>query len=161
MTLFNSAISSSRYCLDAAGGSMGKFCWWTTSCPRTALFFRLQLRDFLVQAGGEVLPSLFPVDGILPQPGCCPLSAGYCGRGLSKAFSEKKIGFDKVPRGCPQVTHLLFADDTLVFLNGEKRSILNFMDFIKLYERSQLVNASKSCFCITKPHRGSRIFFLL
>ena len=44
-------------------------------------------------------------------------------RGLSEAFRSKKIGYYKVPRQCPIVTHLLFADDTLVFLNGCKRSV--------------------------------------
>lgn len=46
----------------------------------------------------------------------------------------------------------MFADDTLVFINGaKKRSITNLLDFLQLYQRSsgQLVNAHKSGFMLS------------
>lgn len=55
-------------------------------------------------------------------------------RGLSMAFSQRQITYYKVPRNCPKVTHLLFADDTLVFKNGDKRSIQGLLQFNNLYE---------------------------
>lgn len=69
-------------------------------------------------------------------------------RGRSMAFSQRQITYYKVPRNCPKVTHLLFAYDTLVFKNGDKRSIQGLLQFNNLYEASsgQLVNSEKSCF---------------
>lgn len=87
-----------------------------------------------IKAGDPLAPSLFII------------AEEALSRGLSKAFCERRIGYYKVPRG--QVTHLLFANDTLIWTNGGSRSVRNLISFIKLYDTGQLVNASKSCFLV-------------
>ncbi|CAK9144007.1 unnamed protein product [Ilex paraguariensis] len=56
------------------------------------------------------------------------------------------------------VSHLLFADDTLVFLRGTKRYVLNVMKFIELYEScsGQQVNKLKSAMYCSKRHPIAR-----
>lgn len=48
----------------------------------------------------------------------------------------------------PQINHLTFVDDTILFCNGSKRSIREVMDILKEYEliSGQLINKNKSNF---------------
>lgn len=50
--------------------------------------------------------------------------------------------------GCPWVSHLLYADDTIIFTNGSLNSLSKFMSFLKVYENmsGQQINKNKSCF---------------
>ena len=34
------------------------------------------------------------------------------------------------PRGCPLISHLLFADDTVIFTNGSSKSLSTLMNFL-------------------------------
>ncbi|MQL77174.1 hypothetical protein Taro_009586 [Colocasia esculenta] len=54
------------------------------------------------------------------------------------------------PRRCPPISHLLYADDTLVFLNGSIRNVRRLMDFLNKYAGSsgQFINSNKSCFML-------------
>lgn len=42
-------------------------------------------------------------------------------RGLSRLFSHNLVGYYRHGRGQIPITHLLFADDTLIFLNVSKK----------------------------------------
>ena len=54
-------------------------------------------------------------------------------RGLSYLFQkEGLVGFYKCGRSSLFRTHLLYADDTLVFCNGSKRSISNLAFFTNM-----------------------------
>ena len=61
------------------------------------------------------------------------------------------MGF-KVPRGCPPVTHLAFADDVIIFVNGSSASLKNIMQVLELYQKisGQLVNTQK-CGYLVQP----------
>ena len=55
-----------------------------------------------------------------------------------------------MPRHCPDVSHLVFADDVIVFVNGSTSSLRKIMRVLELYQcaSGQLVNTSKSGFLI-------------
>ena len=39
-----------------------------------------------------------------------------------------------VKNRCPVISHLMFADDVLIFLNGRRESIKNMMEFLGEYQ---------------------------
>ncbi|CDP11300.1 unnamed protein product [Coffea canephora] len=52
------------------------------------------------------------------------------------------------PRGCRTVTHLAFADDVIIFVRGDRRSVGNLVHFLNLYQTAtgQRVNNHKGLF---------------
>ncbi|CAH9110409.1 unnamed protein product [Cuscuta epithymum] len=69
-------------------------------------------------------------------------------RGLKCMVAENKMKPYWIGPVGQSVTHLCFADDILVFLNGEARSIQNFKSFLGLYQKAsgQAINFDKSSF---------------
>lgn len=65
---------------------------------------------------------------------------------LKKGYGEGRIGKFFYPRGTPLISHLLYADDLLIFANGEKRTLKNILKTLGVYERwtSQVINEDKS-----------------
>lgn len=61
------------------------------------------------------------------------LSEEPLSRGLSELHSSGKLLPYKVPRTCPMISHLLFADDCIIFTNGSKRNIEKLMSFLNEY----------------------------
>ena len=53
----------------------------------------------------------------------------------------------KVPLGCPVVTHLVYADDVIIFSSGMKKSLQLIMKVLEDYAMisGQKVNHSKRC----------------
>lgn len=77
---------------------------------------------------------------------------------LRKNFEEGRTGSYYHPRGAPLVSHLLYADDLLIFANGEKRSIkmlLRALDTYALWS-GQLINKDKSALFLSKKINYSR-----
>ncbi|KAJ0086550.1 hypothetical protein Patl1_07518 [Pistacia atlantica] len=54
--------------------------------------------------------------------------------------------------GAPLVSHLLYADDLLVFVNGGKRSVQRLLNILEVYEKwsGQLINREKSAVYFSK-----------
>ncbi|XP_040986544.1 uncharacterized protein LOC121234610 [Juglans microcarpa x Juglans regia] len=77
---------------------------------------------------------------------------------LRKHFEEGQIGKFSHPIGAPLVSHLLYADDILIFANGGKRSIKNLMHTPDIYERrsSQQISRDKSALFLSKLISTSR-----
>lgn len=71
-------------------------------------------------------------------------------------ISSYKVGRQELP-----ISHLLYADDVLVFTNGASRSLHNLMRLLRSYEKSsgQFTNTGKSSFYIGKRtlHRAAPI----
>lgn len=65
-----------------------------------------------------------------PSPLLFILAIEVLSRDLSKEFLEERICPYFSPRYCKSITHLLYADDTLIFLNGRKYSIEGCLSFL-------------------------------
>ncbi|KAF8406683.1 hypothetical protein HHK36_008774 [Tetracentron sinense] len=65
---------------------------------------------------------------------------------IPKNFESGKIKAFSHLLGVPLISHLLYADDLLIFLNGEKRSLRRLIEVLGCYERwsGQLINKEKS-----------------
>lgn len=52
----------------------------------------------------------------------------------------------------PQVNHLAFADDTILFTSGEKHSLQLILNILNTYETvsDQLINKNKSCYSMAE-----------
>ncbi|KAF5462884.1 hypothetical protein F2P56_018853 [Juglans regia] len=53
---------------------------------------------------------------------------------LKENFQAGLIGRFSHPRGVPLISHLLYADDMVIFANGEKKYVKLIMDCLKKYE---------------------------
>ena len=55
---------------------------------------------------------------------------------LNKAKEEKRINGVLAVRNGPQVTHLFFVDDSLLFCHAKKEEFLEILRILQLYERT-------------------------
>lgn len=67
---------------------------------------------------------------------------------MQKAVANKSIGGIRMKKRGPTVSHLLFADDSLVFLDAVPQSCLNFMDLVACFSEAfgLSLNIQKSTF---------------
>ena len=67
-------------------------------------------------------------------------------RNIKKAEREKQLTGMKVARVCPEVSHLLFADDSLFFCKANKDECQTILKILKDYEAvsGQQINFQKS-----------------
>ncbi|XP_042493634.1 uncharacterized protein LOC122073161 [Macadamia integrifolia] len=80
-------------------------------------------------------------------------------RGLRSLFFGGHAKYFHVPRGCPSISYSLYADDTIIFAQALKSSMMQIIGFISRYEVSsgQLVNKSKSYFLMSSKTPERRI----
>lgn len=59
---------------------------------------------------------------------------------------------------CPTITHLAFADDIVLFLNGSANSLTSLKDSLQLYQDAsgQKINLEKSFFVVLKCYSQAR-----
>ncbi|XP_040990944.1 uncharacterized protein LOC121238169 [Juglans microcarpa x Juglans regia] len=67
---------------------------------------------------------------------------------LRKQFEDGCIGKFYHPLGTPLILHLLYADDILMFLNGENRSLRQLCSTLSCYERRSWQCISREKFAI-------------
>lgn len=74
-----------------------------------------------------------------------------------------KIALFYHPRGSPIISHMLYADDIVLFSNGGKVTLRTIMNVLKSYEdwSGQVVNKSKSSIFFPKHITLSRRYRLL
>lgn len=82
-----------------------------------------------------------------------------CAEGLSallrQAQRKNLIHGVAVVRGAPSISHLLFADDSLLFCHAHLLDCQNLLNIIRLYQRGsgQKVNFEKSAACFSPENR--------
>ncbi|XP_071928129.1 uncharacterized protein [Coffea arabica] len=69
---------------------------------------------------------------------------------MAKAYDRTRVVGYKVPRHCPSVSHLAFADDVIIFANGGADSLRRVMRILDWYQSDfgQLVNVQKSRYLV-------------
>lgn len=81
-------------------------------------------------------------------------------RGLRALILQGTIQPFSLPRHACLISHLLFADDLIIFTNGSRTSLSRFYEFLSLYEETSglCINKSKSAFYVSKrcPHNHLR-----
>ncbi|CAH9084422.1 unnamed protein product [Cuscuta epithymum] len=86
-------------------------------------------------------------------------------RGLKWLMENNKIKSYYMGNEGRAISHLGYADDLLIFLNGDSRSLLRFKEFLNNYQEAsgQAINFSKSSFICgkTSPARQNKIKDLL
>lgn len=91
-----------------------------------------------VRQGDPIAPSLFII------------AEESLSRSLKEAQAQGQIDRFQGPRRAPTVSHLLFADDTLIFTKASIVSIKHLMKLLRTYENGsgQLININKSGFLL-------------
>lgn len=77
---------------------------------------------------------------------------------LKKGFKDGHIKNYFHPRGAPIISHLLYADDLLVFIDGGKRSVKELLHILEKYERflGQSMNKAKFALFMSNKISTSR-----
>lgn len=111
---------------------------------------RVTLVSFAVRVNGVLFPSFRPTRGIRQGDPISPYLFLLCAEGLTcmlKAIGAQFIAKGvRVSRQAPWISHLLFADDCLIFTQATKRGADRVAEILNLYNRGsgQLVNKAKS-----------------
>lgn len=106
--------------------------------------------SYTFKVNGEQTRRIFPSRGLRQRDPLSPYIFVICTQGFSsllRNYSEQGLirGVRMARRG-PIITHLFFADDSLVSFKVDGNSVRNFKDCLETYERAlgQLVNYDKS-----------------
>jgi hypothetical protein len=111
-------------------------------CMKTVSFYTLingvPSQKFYPQRGLRQGDSLSPYLFII----CADVLSGL----LINAQKNKKIKGVKIAHGAPEITHLLFADDSLMFCRANIEEINHVNNIIRTYQNAfgQLINMNKS-----------------
>jgi hypothetical protein len=105
---------------------------------------------FSVKVNGELLPHFIPTRGIRQGHPVSPYLFLMCAEGLSSLLNNYTGGFvDRGIRVCnraPWITHLLFADDSLIFIDASSQGAARLNTILQMYNEAsgQMVNREKS-----------------
>ncbi|XP_027184038.1 uncharacterized protein LOC113782345 [Coffea eugenioides] len=93
-----------------------------------------------LRQGDPISPALFVV------------GAEVLSRSLNALLGLRAFVPFKVPRGCPPITHLAYADDVIIFCSGLKASLQVILRTLDAYcsISGQQVNYHKSCFLVDR-----------
>ncbi|XP_027095016.2 uncharacterized protein [Coffea arabica] len=137
--------------LQAMMQKMG-FCarWinWITSC--------LSSVSYSFNCNGESKGFVTPERGIRQGDPLSPYLFLICSEGFSnllkKAEERKDINGLRISRQGPLITHLFFADDSLIFCKANNRQATEVMKILRTYEKAsgQLINLDKSAIFFSK-----------
>ena len=99
-----------------------------------------------MRQGDPLSPSLFII------------ASEVLSRGLNHLIYSKQVHSFSMPRNCPPISHLAFADDVIIFTNGSKNSLCKLMAFLSQYENESghKINKQKSCFLLGDKAPTSR-----
>ncbi|XP_027172745.1 uncharacterized protein LOC113772350 [Coffea eugenioides] len=119
-----------------------------TSCLKTV--------NYSFNCNGEIKGFVTPGRGIQQGDPLSPYLFLICSEGFSnllrKAEENRSITGLKISRQGPLLTHLFFADDSLIFCKANKQEADEIMKVLKVYEiaSGQLINLDKSAVFFSK-----------
>ncbi|KAL5570726.1 hypothetical protein UlMin_020323 [Ulmus minor] len=105
------------------------------------------------QFNGQKFGHLTPSRGLRQGDPLSPYLFLLCGEGLSSLLHQYEQSGDLQGLQCgvrgPTISHLLFADDSLLFLEAKPTACATLKEILKCYETAsgQVVNLSKSAVC--------------
>lgn len=105
---------------------------------------------YTIMVNDEPAGIITPSRGIRQGDPLSPYLFILCAEGLSVLLNQAESRGDihgiRVARGSPSISHLLFADDCLLFFKANQREVQAVKDSLDLYcaSSSQLINYDKS-----------------
>ena len=106
--------------------------------------------SFFFNINGELKGYVIPSRGIRQGDPLSPylfllVSEGFSNL-LAQAQRNKKLTGMQISRTGPSLTHLFFADDSLVFCKADKKQAQEVMKILQMYEKGsgQMINMEKS-----------------
>ncbi|KAL3537937.1 hypothetical protein ACH5RR_001303 [Cinchona calisaya] len=84
------------------------------------------------------------------------LSSEFLSRCLKAMVDSDSVLPFSLSRGCPTVSHVAFADDCIIFTQGDKNSLKWLLHFLELYQKGsgKKINFAKSSLFF--PRKSSR-----
>ena len=137
--------------LDAMMAKLGfHYKWrnWIMECLRTVTY------SFSIN--GEVKEYVTPGRGIRQGDPLSPYLFLLCSEGFSnllrRAAESKKMSGMRICRRGPSITHLFFADDSLIFCKANQQQATELMRVLQVYAigSGQLINLDKSSILFSK-----------
>lgn len=76
------------------------------------------------------------------------IAAEVLARGLNRLHMDKDFKGYGMSKKSPDINHLSYADDTILFCSGDRSSVIKIMNVLREYEKvsGQMINKSKSSF---------------
>lgn len=80
------------------------------------------------------------------------IAAKVLTKGLNKLHEMSEFKVFGLPKWSPQVNHLVYTDDTILFCSGDKKIVRLMMSILGKYEQmsGQLINRNKNFFYLHK-----------
>ena len=106
--------------------------------------------SFSVRINGKTYGNIIPTRGLRQRDPLSPYLFLLCAKGftalLTRAKEEGRLHGVSLCRRAPRITHLLFADDSLLFCQANQEEVQCITDTLQLYAASsgQCINFEKS-----------------